>query len=523
MDAGFPIPETATTTVYVKIEDINDKPPKFSQTNYIAYISERSEIGSDVLQVIATDTDLDAKLEYKIKEPMRATSKAGVPVSQSSYNIKTLFKINKDTGMISVNGTLNHDLAAVVILTVQVTDLNAFLNKEHQVATADVTIYVQSFKDTNPVFKNKGWTSAKPVINIRIKEEMPIDSTVFTLQAEDPVLGRPINSFVITRPDSGGYFDLNDRTGEIMLRKRLDYENLTSNHLSMKVKANSNDGGRSSETELNITVINVNDNNPIFDQLEYKATIVENEKYPKKIISVHATDLDATLNDYDDKIGFNKVSYSLQGEHANLFQIHNISGEITIAPNQTIDRERTPLIKLKVKAVDAPGMPTDSKTGTANLFIDVLDINDNPPKFSQASFTAVIPENAAVDSFVTKVIATDPDDGPGGEIRYDFLNEGEVNGLLKLNPVTGEIRVLKPLTGKGRSDPYEMVVRAQDNGGQVPKQTSLYSDASLMLFIGDVSANDGIPYFIEPKIGQFANVSEVSFSILLVPCLSVRA
>jgi hypothetical protein len=122
----------------------------------------------------------------------------------------------------------------------------------------------------------------------------------------------------------------------------------------------------------------------------------------------------------------------------------------------------------------------------------------------------VISENSPVDSFVVKITATDPDEGPGGEIRYDFLNEGETIGLLSINMKTGEVRTKVPLTGKGRSDPYELIIRAQDNGGQISKQTSLYTDVTFVLYIGDSNTNDGIPVFFAPKIGHIANVTEVS-------------
>lgn len=59
-----------------------------------------------------------------------------------------------------------------------------------------------------------------------------------------------------------------------------------------------------------------------------------------------------------------------------------------------------------------------------------------------------------------------------------------------------------------------MVVRAQDSGSQLPKQRSLYSDVTFILYIGDISANDGIPFFIAPKVGQIANVTEVSIDEL---------
>lgn len=514
VDAGFPIPETATTTVRVKIDDVNDKPPKFLQSTYTAYVSERSEINAEVLRVAATDSDLNSDIEYSIIEPIRATSKAGIQLASSSsspYDFKSAFKIDENTGMIMVNNTLDYNLASVIMITVKAIDLNAELNKDIQFATTEVTLYIQSFKDTNPIFQNKGWNNLNPFINIKIKEEMPIGSTLFTLIAEDPVSLTPIYSFQIVEPDGYDYFSLNDRTGEIVLQKRLDYEALEQTEMVFKVRANSNDFQRHSVAIINASIENVNDNDPIFEKKVYKATVIESSKFPEKILTVRAKDADAVLKDIDRKLGYNVIHYSLSGNSAGLFTIDNTTGDIQIAANQILDREKQSVIRLNVIAEDSPGKPSESRKTTAEIIIDVLDVNDNPPTFPAKVYTAVIPESSPINSFVVNIVATDPDEGPGGEIRYDFTNEGEANGLLSLNPKTGEIRTKLPLTGKGRSEPYELVIRAQDNGGQIPKQSSLQSDVSFILFIGDVSANDGIPFFIAPKIGQIANITEVSY------------
>lgn len=509
VDAGFPIAETATATINIKIQDVNDKPPKFNQPSYTAYVSERTEIGAEVIRVSAKDTDVDSKIKYTIIDPIKAASKAGVQITTvTSFDFKSVFKIDSESGKISVNNTLDHNSAAVIILTVEARDLNAHYFKEKQFATTEVTLYIQSFKDTNPVFKHKDWVSTNPYIQVNVKEELPIDKPIFTLIAEDPITHQKISSFELVNPDSYNLVSLNDRTGEVILKKRLDYENLNTTFIVFAVKAITSDGLRETVTNINMTVENVNDNDPIFDKKSYHGAVLESMKYPEMIVTVHATDNDIIKNDLDRKYGFNQISYSLAGQNNAQFTINNETGEIRIAPNQTLDREKYPIVRLIVIAEDSPGKPSESRKSSADVIIEILDINDNPPIFPSKSYSAVIPENAPTDTFVAVLNATDPDDGPGGEVRYDFLNEGEANGFLKINHISGEIRSKIPLTGKGRSDPYEIMIRAQDNGGQVPKQRSLYSDVTLSLYIGDVSSNDGIPFFIAPKIGQTANISE---------------
>lgn len=509
VDAGFPIPETATATVYIKIQDVNDKPPKFNSQTYTAYVSERSKVGTEVLKVLATDTDLDSKIEYSIIDPIKASSKTGSQlISTVPYDYRSAFSINNETGQVIVNSTLDYNSAAVITLTVQARDVNALYNKNEQFDTTEVILFIQSFKDTNPIFKHRGWTSTSPLINMKVKEETPIGMTIFKLLAEDPLTHEIIKKFELTKSDPLQIIEINEFNGDVLLRKRLDYETLNSSYFEFGVTVYSSDLKRITFTMVNVTVENVNDNDPIFDHKTYRVTVLENLKYPTKILEVHATDNDSVLTELDEQIGYNLITYSLTGQNSAHFLINNKTGVIQIAPNYTLDREKQSVVKVLAVAEDSLGKPSDSRKTSAEIIIEVLDVNDNAPQFLLKSYTAVIPENSPINTFVINMLATDPDEGFGGEIRYDLLNEGETNGLLKINPNTGEIRTRAQLTGRGRSEPYELVIRAQDNGGKIPKQPSLHSDVSLVLYIGDVSANDGIPFFISPKVGQVANISE---------------
>lgn len=246
---------------------------RFNQQSYTVYVSEITPIHTEVITVAATDTDISSNLSYSIIEPIKAASKTGIQLTSTTpYDFRSSFSINPSNGSITVRNPLNHDLAAVIRLTIKAIDLNAVYNKEEQFDTAEVTIYIQSFKDTNPIFRNKGWTSSLPVVNVKVKEEMPIGMVLFTLIADDPVNNRKIQSFEMIQEDPLGVFQLNDRTGEVMLKKRLDYEELMSPTVEFSVKARSNDG-RSTVTNVNVTVENVNDNSPEFEKKSYQATV----------------------------------------------------------------------------------------------------------------------------------------------------------------------------------------------------------------------------------------------------------
>lgn len=93
-DSGQPVREVAHADVYINVTDVNDKPPKFdTDTDYIVYVPETTEIGRVVFKVNAVDPDRNASVKYAIVEPIRANDKTGLPLKNTnSYNFKQVFR-----------------------------------------------------------------------------------------------------------------------------------------------------------------------------------------------------------------------------------------------------------------------------------------------------------------------------------------------------------------------------------------------------------------------------------------------
>ncbi|KAK0090985.1 hypothetical protein PV326_003908 [Microctonus aethiopoides] len=509
VDSGTPVRETASTTVTVNILDVNNKPPKFSNSTYLVYVSERAIIGDSVLKVLALDPDTDANIEYSIIEPINAVDKTGVALkSTTPYDYKSAFKINSTTGLISVNRLLDYQVAAVIILTVQAQDTNAIVDKEVQIDKAEVTIYIQAFSDDNPIFFNPGWSLNNPIIRVSVPEEQPLGTTLLMLSAKEST-GNPVQRFELVREnDEESYVNVGVQSGNVVLSKRLDYELLDDKSIKFKVRALARDYDitrKMSETTVIVAVQDINDNSPLFTQKNYKVSVMEDAKPSKIILNVKAIDTDSSITEQEIKRGYGEVRYALTGENANLFKIDSISGNIEIAENTTLDRERQSVLRFFVIASDMPQGGAEQRTTRVLVTVDILDVNDNAPSFPQTSYTAVIPENAPTNVSVVNITASDPDEGKGGKIYFEIIDEGEANGLFKINHETGEILSAKKLTGKGRTDPYNMRVRAQDGGHPV-----LHSDVLLTLYIGDVVSNDGVPLFIRPTLEEIAYISENS-------------
>lgn len=240
--------------------------------------------------------------------------------------------------------------------------------------------------------------------------------------------------------------------------------------------------------------------------------MLENIKDTEVILKVKAIDKDAIKNDFDKSAGYSHVTYSLSGANSATFAI-NDEGEIRLTKNQFLDREKLSIIHIQIIAEDSYGRALTAKKSFANVTIEVLDINDSAPKFlntmKNGIIYAVLSESSLPNTMIVQLESYDPDEGLSGQVRYELINEGELPKLLSLNAKTGELKTSKFLTGRGRSEPYEIAVRAIDNGNLIPKQRSLFTDQVLHIYIGDTFRNDGTPYFLNAQ-DEEANILENS-------------
>ena len=497
-DDGDPYQQTSSSLVTITVEDVNNISPSFSQDSYTEYVLENEPRGHVVLTVSAQDPDRDADLEYDIVEPIIARDKSGTKLENiAAYNFKQAFNIDPRTGRVSINEKLSYSSAAVIILTLQVRDLNAEDNVESQVDLAEATLYIKAYNADNPTFPAP-WTPSDPTFTVNISENMPPGQPFFNLAAKDPLTGQPINQYQKLDNES----PLSDLIqissfGDVISQQMLDFEQVKSIQFSVSAIAGPVGSERVSEAHVTLQLVDANDNAPVFERSSYQAEIPEDSLPLTSVATVHATDADTGE--------FGRVVYGLQGEGSNEFMIDESTGVIKVRPSSqgrsSLDREWVESYKLRVVARDMPNGGSDQKTSAVMVTVNLLDVNDSPPEFSQSRYTAVVPENSPVGTQVAQVAATDPD--LDNQVMYDFSNPSQINNLYKIDRNNGKIYTNDILTGKGRREPYMISVRALDSG--TPQQ---FSDTELYITVGDVSRNDGVPEFINPQPGDEAVVLE---------------
>uniref|UniRef100_A0A3Q3F1R5 Cadherin domain-containing protein n=1 Tax=Labrus bergylta TaxID=56723 RepID=A0A3Q3F1R5_9LABR len=312
-----------------------------------------------------------------------------------------------------------------------------------------------------------------PVIRLKehaftFPESQPTNHIVTTVTGSS-MRGGPL-SYYIASGNLDNAFHVDQLSGELSIRHALDYEHIQKYVLWIEAR----DQGfppYSSYEKVEVTVLDVNDNHPVFDKDPFHAEILENLS-PQRVLMVSAVDLDSGPN--------GQLEYAIvDGNKENSFSINRGTGEIRTT--RPLDREKVAQYSLKVKATDR-GLPP--KNTAVKVLINVLDVNDNAPRFSKI-FSATVAENAPVGYTVTRVTTTDEDAGSNAISRYSIT---DTSLPFNINPNTGDITISRPLNRED-TDHYIVKVSAHDSGWTV--------STDVTIFITDI--NDNAPRFSRPS------------------------
>ncbi|XP_030595517.1 protocadherin alpha-2-like [Archocentrus centrarchus] len=273
------------------------------------------------------------------------------------------------------------------------------------------------------------------------------------------------------------YFTVNLRSGNLLVEERIDREELCPHvaRCSLKVQAVLNNPMTAHRVEVNI--LDINDNSPAFLENTYSINISESSLPGERYFLPVAVDAD---------IGSNSVkTYKLsQNEHFSLDVQsggeHGVSAELVL--QKPLDREKQSVINLILTAMDGGKPP---RTGSLQMHVNVIDVNDNIPTFSKSLYKVRVKENEIPGTLVIKLNATDLDEGINSKILYSFIKRGNIDpsNIFDLNSETGEITVKEELDYE-ETPAYEVRVQATDQG-TVPRS----AHAKLLIEIIDVNDN----------------------------------
>ncbi|XP_034563499.1 protocadherin-15-like isoform X4 [Notolabrus celidotus] len=426
------VQQSIPVTVTIAVLDANDNTPTFANVSYNINLFTDMMPGETVLQLSAVDSD------------------AG-PNGQVTYRIlagdQGHFVIGSSTGIITVAPDVDLSVGRSYALTVEAADNGQAPQRRSSITT----VYIEVLPPNNqspPRFPRQQYS-------LEISEAMRTGATLLNLQAvdreKDPI------TYKIDNGDPNGYFALQQNSGYLVLDKPLDRESL--DYYTLVVTASDGHPEGTSTVTVNIVVTDVNDNDPLFDSsLPVNLTVIEEQDHAY-VGQVKATDPDLGAS--------GQVHYRLVN-HQKLFSINATGAIRTTVP---LDREIKGHYFLIVEAWDGA---VDPRRSRLTLLVNVLDVDDNSPTFSQQTYNIILPENTPENTIILQVKAIDAD--LGSNLTYRIRSEGfdqEIFQLFRIDPVTGDLSVREVLDFEALSlsdsEPtYTFTVEAMDIEGSMP-------------------------------------------------------
>ncbi|XP_030010494.1 protocadherin-16 [Sphaeramia orbicularis] len=433
------IPQLSTSQVLcIQVIDVNDEAPVFQRPEFETQVMENQGPGTTVLIVTATDRDQGSN-------------------GQVTYGGVTEegFVINPVTGVITTTRELDKEQQDHYILTVYARDGGLPSN----FAKAVVRVEVQDVNDNTPVF-------AKPWYGLEVPENQAPVELCF-LKATDPDSGPNGElEYRITAGDPDGDFSLHANTGALSTSRALDRE--TRDEYTLEVVATDKGSPALSATvTVEVRVLDVNDNSPVFSRSSYSVDVSEDAVEGTQVLEVKAVDKDEGLN--------GKVLYFLSRDAHGAFTIDENTGRITTSA--PLDREKIASYTFQVFAVDlSPAAPRNT---SVQVIVTILDVNDNTPFFIQDPLIIEVSTRRSQRVLAT-MKAEDKDFGANGSVFYRFA--APVKGF-SINSLTGEIQATEPLTELTQAQ-RTLIVEAMDQGS--PAQSA---QGVVVIFVKEVEYN----------------------------------
>ena len=440
----------ATTTVNITITDLNDCVPRFPHID-IMIIPENvtpDEGGIDVGTVTAYDSDMgrNGEISYSL-------------LIGEEYG----FTINPTTGNIIAHGTYDRETVPLYTLLVEARDMGDIIQL---FTTTSLQIKIGDENDNAPYFPF-------PYIYKRIFENTPVATEVIQLPVVD--LDEGTNAaltftLISSEPDIGQIFTFHNTTGVITLAQELDYE--IPNHRFFTITFSVADSVYEADYEatLEIEILDQNDHNPVFNDIEHDLSILETASIGTIILELTAIDQDSGMNA---QIQFSIVS----GDPDNDFVLTSTGNEAALTIAKQLDYETKTNYDVIVEACDQ-GIP--SQCNTLQISITVENINDVAPFFSQSFYEGSVVEHVEPVDSILQVIATDPDYGDSFEYQ---IQSGNDDGKFSINSTTGVLSSTVSLD-REKQDMYILVITAADEGG-----TLLSGTGTAIITVTDIDDN----------------------------------
>ncbi|GMR42111.1 hypothetical protein PMAYCL1PPCAC_12306, partial [Pristionchus mayeri] len=429
--------------IMVEVEDVNDNAPVFGKDLYEVGVKE-NEMASEserifLVRVEARDED--------------GGEKGRVTYALAPHPDNGPFRVDGDTGVITLIQSLDREKKDLYLLTVVATDGG----EPKRSAKASVKISVADMNDNAPEFERKEYAT-------RIMESESVGYEMLTVKAVGGDEGESVKYALVEGHAHNEYVEIGESNGILKLRSPVDYEK----EKSLIVRVRATDSGSpplSTETTVLIEIMDENDNLPQFEKEKYDVSVNEDEKEGAVIAKVRATDVDS--------LHFGTVEYSIEermeGEEKGgtrkgkeekkrlPFEIGRESGEMRLSGK--IDYEKTTDYHFDIRATDGGG-----RHSVVGVSVKVEDVNDNEPVFGECNLTAIAQKSVETGHVLLTLSVSDVDSKKNGGPPFKMEIIGEGSEAVSIDDRMNVITTSK--LEKVEKERLQLIVRATDQGGK---------------------------------------------------------
>ncbi|XP_041359664.1 putative protocadherin beta-18 [Gigantopelta aegis] len=430
VDRGVP-PLTSQAKVFIRVLDVGNTPPKVNlvlkKTVYsdTILLSEGSPIDTFVGHVKVEDND------------------SGLNGIVSCTIYSTHFSLNELEGKgyaILVSRQLDREVIQQHNVTVVCYDSGSPSLK----SSVSFLVIVTDINDNNPVF-------SRPVYYTRLAENAPVNQFIVKVSAQDDDLG--VNGDISYRlnMDAGSMFTISSVTGIIKSNAVFDRETISEMKFIVKAVDHGTNPNTGTATVI-VIIADRNDRVPEFVNKQQTIRVPELTPPGTNVGKLSATDEDKGRNA--------EMEFMLDNPGVDIPFVVFSNG--VIKTNRVILIENATEYLLKVVVFDK-GRPPLSSYG--NVTIIITEVNKNSPVIvfpTHPTYSVRITTDAEVGSNLSRIVATDKDDGPNGKLTYGIADGNEGN-LFGLDNSTGVLYIQRRITLEDEKR-YKLTISVHDGG-----------------------------------------------------------
>ncbi|KAB5550601.1 hypothetical protein PHYPO_G00055620 [Pangasianodon hypophthalmus] len=463
VDSGFP-PLTGTGTIHVLVDDVNDNEPVFDDDEFSTFISEDDPIGTIFATITATDKDVGVygQIRYSLEG-------SNAP-----------FSINETNGELFNSGALDRETMGSYSLTVVAHDGNASNSLS---SSATVRVIVGDVNDNSPQILYGPYVANVPA-------ELTKGSVVCAVMAKDADEGKNGQLNFSLYGQYAHLFNINSDRGTIFTTATLK----RTRDITVSVRVQDGSANpKMDTTTLTVRFQNASD----FPHLVVHVNqhLLSEDTPPGTVVAVATADTH--------RLG--PISFYLAtGNNGEVFELHEKTGEIKV--KESLDFESNKDFYLLVEARDS-GVPPFSTY--AEIYLNVSDVNDNPPVFTKEEYWCEVFENLPM-GLVCDVVATDADSHAYGQVQYAILS-GNIDGAFTIDKTHGFLRTKRSLDREDIPE-YKLIIKAID------KDDSRYTSTAVVNIVV-LDTNDHAPRFSEIFFIEVSEDALVGFPVIHITAM----